>query len=548
MGHQSTVFSSKISKPLFHENLNLPRRIIRAVRFPCVVSAAHGDRIDPASHDFCTRLVSHMNNATNSEVPEAIQLLLDGRVFPATAPASGTLTHPRIRQLRTTAADENLPSRIFDSLWPQLPWATETSEVDSRERTARLYAESLRQIRLYEESCDQLIRRVCEANVEFRSGDDMHSWDSQRAASLARHDTLQSMYRETATEWPPLKPISDADLMSQGQSVYVPLLEQSVKDETRRFVDHLFFGLSNLVDRQHCGLVEWFPNHCCRYHFFRQVICPLPHYLADAGDADLSDDDDDDADRSGNESSGVRYDVFPHDVVLARHEHELIQAIRTSPGNSRVVIPQKVRAVIDAIPAWLYPFVEIIDGTLVRERIVERQQKSLEYRTVHEEPTADPDPGLILGPFLLCGWGPKEITVEQDRQKELTTESTPSPLHAQLTAMKTLTAILLFLLMVFLLSSRKSSTSVLLLFALSVATTAGVWHTVWTKRRLDSPEASSLENGAFASAAASAFLTAECAFFALTSGAWWPVKFLTLVTLCTGTAGIALKFTKTRVL
>lgn len=30
--------------------------------------------------------------------------------------------------------------------------------------------------------------------------------------------------------------------------------------------------LPRLVDRQLVGLVEWLPNHCCGYHFFKQVV------------------------------------------------------------------------------------------------------------------------------------------------------------------------------------------------------------------------------------------------------------------------------------
>jgi hypothetical protein len=110
-----------------------------------------------------------------------------------------------------------------------------------------------------------------------------------------------------------------------------------------------------------------------------------------------------------------------HQIRYARHEHEVINAVRTSIGNSTVVTPPHVDQLINSIPEWLYPFVEVIDGHIVRERIIERDVKVEDWTQVqvHDEPIMGYEPGVIVGPYVLTGWGPREIAIEQERRKSV---------------------------------------------------------------------------------------------------------------------------------
>ena len=65
-----------------------------------------------------------------------------------------------------------------------------------------------------------------------------------------------------------------------------------------------------------------------------------------------------------------------HQHRLARHEHAVMNAVQTTIGNSRVVMPLEVRQLVEHVPDWLYPFVSVIDGDLFRERIVEQDLKA----------------------------------------------------------------------------------------------------------------------------------------------------------------------------
>jgi len=65
---------------------------------------------------------------------------------------------------------------------------------------------------------------------------------------------------------------------------------------------------------------------------------------------------------------------------------------------------------IEKIPDWLYPFVQVIDGDIFRERIIERDTQVEEWVDsveVRDEPICGTEPGVIIGPFVLTGWGPR---------------------------------------------------------------------------------------------------------------------------------------------
>src|SRR5690606_29133708 len=65
------------------------------------------------------------------------------------------------------------------------------------------------------------------------------------------------------------------------------------------------------------------------------------------------------------------------------------------------------------------PFVEVIDGRIVRERIIERDIEVEDWTQVevHDRPIIDYDPGIVIGPYVLCGWGPREVAAELERHR-----------------------------------------------------------------------------------------------------------------------------------
>ena len=103
-----------------------------------------------------------------------------------------------------------------------------------------------------------------------------------------------------------------------------------------------------------------------------------------------------------------------------------MNAIRTSIDNSRVVMPPPVERLCRAVPDWLKPFVEVIDGTIFRERIIERDVRVANWQDVQifDEPIVGCEPGVIIGSYVLTGWGPREVEAELRRRETLAHEHT----------------------------------------------------------------------------------------------------------------------------
>jgi hypothetical protein len=101
----------------------------------------------------------------------------------------------------------------------------------------------------------------------------------------------------------------------------------------------------------------------------------------------------------------------------SRHEHHVIHAYCTTIGNSRVVMPPNARHLANSIPDWLRDFVQVIDGDIIRERINECDYRLEAWEDVrtHDVPIYGCEPAIVIGEYVMTGWGPSEVHAEQHR-------------------------------------------------------------------------------------------------------------------------------------
>ena len=97
----------------------------------------------------------------------------------------------------------------------------------------------------------------------------------------------------------------------------------------------------------------------------------------------------------------------------------MLNAVHTTIRDSRVVMPPQVVRLVEQVPEWLYPFVQVIDGDICRETIFtqEIREETWAEVAVRNEPIYGCEPAVIIGSFVLTGWGPKEVRQEQDRRQ-----------------------------------------------------------------------------------------------------------------------------------
>ena len=355
---------------------------------------------------------------------ETADVELSGRRFPAQWLEPKKKDPSRLRQLAPLSNQEQLPMLVAKEVRSRLSWAQLPPDIVQVQPLAEAYVASLNRLAQFRQDVDNLMRIACEANLEFRQElGETHATARDAAMTSELHDMLQ----QATSDWFPPRNILDAQLASRPVPEVRRRLEQSLVNSVADFTQRFFALLARLVDKELFGLVEWYPNNCCAYHFFKRVLIQenkgtsrriTESYFDQITERDRA------TGRQiiGKKTTRITHGKGQHTRRFARHQHDVTNAIRTSIGNTRVVMPPPVVRLCDAVPDWLKPFVEVIDGTIIRERIVERDVQITHWEDVEvtDEPIIGCEPGVIIGPYVLTGWGPREVEAELLRRKNST--------------------------------------------------------------------------------------------------------------------------------
>jgi hypothetical protein len=333
------------------------------------------------------------------------------RRFPMLTESKHIPSENQIRELRLQPAEESLPSRLAEAIFRLLPWSKlGTNEKLDRDTVVRAYNDSLKKLDACRQEVETFVAEACRANLEFRQ---QSGPTHVKARGEVMNRLLSKMIEEGTAPWDPVRSIATAELLSKSPQHFQQQFEKELLREATRFSVQLIELLKHCVDKELFGLAEWFPNQCCRYHFFRRV--------AIQGKSQKTQSTSFSSEIDGPPSLNpflvgkltlTTTESALHEVRYARHEHELINAIRTNIANSTVAMPAAVLRMINYLPPWLVPFVEVIDGNIVRERIIERDVSTEHWTNVtfRDELIYEFafDPGIVIGPYVLCGWMPTE--------------------------------------------------------------------------------------------------------------------------------------------
>lgn len=101
---------------------------------------------------------------------------------------------------------------------------------------------------------------------------------------------------------------------------------------------------------------------------------------------------------------------------LVRTIQHLVQAKECRNGESKVVVPRDIRSYISSAPCWLAPGIRIVEGVLIRETVVEQDLGVQQFGILEDKVQWHSDPAVVLGPFVLWGWGEAEIRSEMELQ------------------------------------------------------------------------------------------------------------------------------------
>jgi len=362
---------------------------------------------------------------------------LGGRRISKSRLPAATQQPDSVREPAESSAIAQFSQRIEETLWNRLAWhSVPAGNVDAL-TMVRAYNDSLNQLEKFLAEMQNLVRAICRANIEFRQE---AGTTHEVARDLALDATLTEMVNSVADHWRPIKNLINGRLTSQLADVVRLQLHDSLHVSVHNLVEDFFSLFPKLAQQEIFGQVEWFPNGSCDYQFFKRVVIQSHLDSRQEVRREMFERPPEEEMTFERRETGrrrtIQHDSGVHTHRTARHFHSVMDAIRTSIGNSRVVMPLAVTEMVKEIPDWLYPCVEVIDGKIVREVIIERDTRVESWEqavTVQDEPIYGCEPAVLIGPYVLTGWGPREIEAElQRRQKTQATapEAAPQSLTA----------------------------------------------------------------------------------------------------------------------
>lgn len=358
-----------------------------------------------------------MADTTEAELPlvDSFFVRSRNRIFPHTADTSRDRLPP-VAELQSPAANDDLATRLQQRLWPQLPYAAIATESPTDPaRLVSVYVDSLRVVNNFQGELSEFVTAICSANLEFRQ--ELGATNSV-ARDGAVSATLRDMLERAQVAIEPVSNALRAELVALPvEQVHARLIAASQRAASE-FATQFVNVLQTLVDQHLAGLVEWVGTQACRYHFFKEVVIQendglhsfrsAPHQNA--------------ASHSGWSVTTTERTRGRHIHRRARHEHHVMHAFDTTIANTKVILPAHVERLLKAVPLWLADFVRIIDGQIIRERIIEQdcRTETWEQVSVRDEPVSGPDPAIVIDEFVLTGWGPRDIVQEQSRRQSET--------------------------------------------------------------------------------------------------------------------------------
>lgn len=316
--------------------------------------------------------------------------------------------------------DAQLAPLLGESIWELLPWSQLPPGKLDRATLIQAYNASLERLDTCKQDVATLVHAACQANLEFRQG---HGLTHEEARKKALEAELNSMLARAKWKTTPSMSVVDADVASQPSLFLRRQLNAALTEAVDDFTKEFRALLDRLVTAKLIGRITWKPNHCCGYDFYKQVVVQENQGASQSTRVE-------DAKRSrrrqgqtliGEEVTTDVRGQGRHLHQREEHEHIVINAVRTSVGNSQVIMPPAVVELTRRVPEWLAPFVQVVDGDLCRETIETHTQKAKNWQdaTVTRRPIYGWEPAVIIGPYVLTGWGPREVAAELARRESL---------------------------------------------------------------------------------------------------------------------------------
>lgn len=304
-------------------------------------------------------------------------------------------------------------STLSEDIYLSLP-VTDFSDVESHKELAMLAAQSTDALHQKQNDVKSFAESICFEAIELRVRG-QHVPEAKASALRSARGPLCRAVRQVNQ---PLQPVLTAELMAQPLEAIKPVAFQWYRDASHTVAAHLLLSMHMLVQLDVVGLVEWPGETTCKLNFFRHVVTQdqvRRRRTQSVQDNGLDDDG----------LPSVRLDTWEHIEGRNRysiecHEHHVIDAEVKPIGSAIYPIPADKQAFLEQTPPWIKQHLKILEGDLILERVIERNVGEDLWKTTPQlRSSYEIEPAIVLGHYVISGWGETEIRKEEIRRKRL---------------------------------------------------------------------------------------------------------------------------------
>ncbi len=181
------------------------------------------------------------------------------------------------------------------------------------------------------------------------------------------------------------------------------ILVENINRISTQMAIHMAKQLAILTERMAIGCIEWFGHNSCQYTFFHRKLSSNEEGEIGWSPIKVS---------YHRRRAWQEIDVAgATSMAIVAHVHDLIEAVKSHPMNTSIEIPHEQKQILDAVPDWLSRYIEIVEGNLIRERVLTKDL-GVETWVLRFDDTVPYhfDPAIVLGgSFVLSGWKPQEV-------------------------------------------------------------------------------------------------------------------------------------------
>lgn len=305
--------------------------------------------------------------------------------------------------------------QLCDDFSLMLP-ASEIVQADSHDALVRVTARCSQVLEQRRKEIQEFVNALGLHVLSIQVRGELHA-DAMMSASMSARRELLEAVQEVFI---PVEPVLTADLMPQPLPVVQRAVQNWLTTATQGMASQFVLALHRLVERDVVGFIEWTDERICKLHYFRHTIIQG---------------------RTTTEKSSTVRRVRPNTLTIEeterqrtrtrhtveRHDHHVMNAEARTLDQTQFPIPEKYSDLITRMPEWLRPHVRVLEGELFLERVAERLIREDQWESQHTvRQTIKIDPAIVLGHYVLAGWGQAEVERETHRRlREQTAEARP---------------------------------------------------------------------------------------------------------------------------